>query len=66
MRRGDAIAGAKWRALAWEPRSVKLEQRNWSPGRGWQTLEGQPGIAPSVVLFFAGPGTVDDGARFAE
>ncbi len=49
---------------------MKVEQRLWQPRRGWSVID-PPGasaapIAPSLVLFFAAPGTLDDGSRFAE
>ncbi len=45
---------------------MKIEQRIWQPGRNWRVLGAAAPIAPSLVLFFAAPGTLDDGARFAE
>ncbi len=45
---------------------MKIEQRIWQPGRDWRVLGAAEPVAPSLVLFFAAPGTLDDGARFAE
>jgi hypothetical protein len=45
---------------------MKVEQRVWHAARGWAVTESDGPIAPSLVLFFAAPGTLDDGARFAE
>lgn len=50
---------------------MKVEQRLWQKGRGWSPISasrrdrGGPSAA-SLVLFFAAPGLLDDGARFAE
>jgi hypothetical protein len=45
---------------------MRLEQQLWQPARGWQVLHSDGAIAPSLVMFFAAPGTLDDGQRFAE
>ena len=49
---------------------MKIEQRLWQAQRGWSVIGPQSGtatpVSPSLVLFFAAPGTLDDGARFAE
>jgi hypothetical protein len=45
---------------------MKIEQRLWQKRHGWRVLGEDAGIAPSLVLYFAAPGTLDDGARFAE
>ncbi|HXQ50500.1 MAG TPA: FIST N-terminal domain-containing protein [Stellaceae bacterium] len=45
---------------------MKIEQRIWQSGRNWRTLNGDKSIDPSIVLYFASPGTLEDGARFAE
>jgi hypothetical protein len=45
---------------------MRLEQRVWQPGRNWRSLSSDGSVAPSVVLYFAAPGTLDDGARFSE
>jgi hypothetical protein len=45
---------------------MRVEQRLWQPSRGWRVVAGDGKVAPSLVLFFASPGTLDDGARFAE
>jgi hypothetical protein len=45
---------------------MKLEQRIWSAETGWRVLHNEGPIKPSLVMFFAAPGTCDDGRRFAE
>jgi hypothetical protein len=45
---------------------MKVEQRVWQSRRNWRTLATDGPISPSMVLFFASPGTLDDGARYAE
>jgi len=45
---------------------MKVEQRLWQPRRGWDVIGPDKKIAPSLVLYFAAPGTLEDGARFAE
>jgi hypothetical protein len=46
---------------------MKVEQRLWQARRGWSVIgPAAAPIAPSLVLFFAAPGTLDDGTRFAE
>ncbi len=45
---------------------MKIEQRLWQKRHGWRVLGEDACIAPSLVLYFAAPGTLDDGARFAE
>jgi hypothetical protein len=45
---------------------MRVEQRLWQPGRGWRVAAGEGPLAPSLVLFFAAPGTLDDGGRYAE
>jgi hypothetical protein len=45
---------------------MKVEQRLWQKRQGWRVLAEDFCAAPAVVLYFAAPGTLDDGARFAE
>src|SRR5579875_2664152 len=45
---------------------MKVEQRLWHERHGWRLLGGETISAPTLVLYFAAPGTLDDGARFAE
>ena len=45
---------------------MKVTQRLWQPRRGWQPIGTDAPIAPNLVLYFAAPGTLDDGMRFAE
>lgn len=45
---------------------MRIEQRIWQPDIGWRVQASDGPITPALVLFFAAPGTVDDGARFAE
>ncbi|MGH7034460.1 MAG: FIST signal transduction protein [Stellaceae bacterium] len=45
---------------------MKVEQRLWHPAAGWSVIDSDGPIAPNLVLFFASPGTLDDGKRFAE
>ena len=45
---------------------MKVEQRLWLPASGWSVIDSDGPIEPGLVLFFASPGTLDDGKRFAE
>lgn len=45
---------------------MRIEQRIWQAESGWRVAASDRPLAPVLVLFFAAPGTVDDGARFAE
>ncbi len=45
---------------------MRVEQRIWQPGRQWRILNEEARLNASLVLYFAAPGTLDDGARFAE
>src|ERR1700744_2121044 len=45
---------------------MKVEQRLWQSRHGWRTLGDEASRSPAIVLYFAAPGTLDDGARFAE
>ena len=45
---------------------MRIEQRLWQPGRGWRTLSTDGPDVPHLVLYFAAPGTLDDGQRFAD
>jgi hypothetical protein len=45
---------------------MKVEQRLWQQRLGWRTLGDEASRSPAIVLYFAAPGTLDDGARFAE
>lgn len=45
---------------------MKVEQRLWHPASGWSVIDSDGPIEPGLVLFFASPGTLDDGKRFAE
>lgn len=45
---------------------MKVEQRIWSAETGWRVLHRDGSVEPSLVMFFAAPGTCDDGRRFAE
>jgi hypothetical protein len=45
---------------------MRIEQRLWQPGRGWRTLSSDGPDAPHLVLYFAAPGTLGDGQRFAD
>jgi len=45
---------------------MQLEQRIWLPSEGWRLLNSDKPETPELVIFFAAPGTVDDGARFRE
>jgi hypothetical protein len=38
---------------------MKLEQRIWSAEAGWRVLHSEGRIKPSLVMFFAAPGTFD-------
>ncbi|HUK59226.1 MAG TPA: FIST N-terminal domain-containing protein [Stellaceae bacterium] len=45
---------------------MRVEQRIWQPGQEWRVLHEERNLKPSLVLYFAAPGTLDDGQRFAE
>src|SRR5579863_9996298 len=45
---------------------MRVEQRLWQQRHGWRLLGEEAISAPALVLYFAAPGTLDDGARFAE
>jgi hypothetical protein len=45
---------------------MRLEQRVWQAGRNWRSLSSDGDLSPAVVLYFAAPGTLDDGTRFSE
>jgi len=50
---------------------MKVAQRLWRAGQGWSEIAPARGgaaapFSPMLVLYFAAPGTLDDGARFAE
>jgi hypothetical protein len=45
---------------------MRVEQRLWQKRHGWRILGKETAVAPAVVLYFAAPGTLDDGERFAE
>jgi len=45
---------------------MRIEQRVWRANTGWRIAASDGGLAPALVLFFAAPGTLDDGKRFAE
>jgi hypothetical protein len=45
---------------------MQLEQRLWQPRDGWRLLNSDGALAPALVIFFASPGTIDDGARYNE
>src|ERR1700749_4391086 len=45
---------------------MRVEQRLWEKRHGWRVLGPDARIAPSLVLYFAASGTLDDGNRFAE
>src|SRR5690348_1250485 len=45
---------------------MRIEQRVWRIGTGWRVAASDGMLAPALVLFFAAPGTLDDGKRFAE
>jgi hypothetical protein len=45
---------------------MKVEQRLWQPRRNWQVLDSDAPLSASLVLYFASPGTLDDGKRYAE
>ncbi|MGH7048835.1 MAG: FIST signal transduction protein [Stellaceae bacterium] len=47
-------------------RQVRIEQRIWQVEKSWRVAASDGPLAPTLVLFFAGPGTLDGGARFAE
>lgn len=45
---------------------MRIEQRVWRANTGWRVAASDGALTPSLVLFFAAPGTLDDGKRFAE
>jgi len=45
---------------------MQLEQRLWQPRDGWRLLNSDGALSPALVIFFASPGTTDDGARYNE
>ncbi|HWE75927.1 MAG TPA: FIST N-terminal domain-containing protein [Stellaceae bacterium] len=45
---------------------MQVEQRLWQKRHGWRVLGEETRLAPSLVLYFAAPGTLGDGGRFAE
>lgn len=45
---------------------MQLEQRIWLPREGWRLMNSDGADAPALVIFFAAPGTIDDGARYNE
>ena len=45
---------------------MRIEQQVWRAGAGWRVAASDGALVPSLVLFFAAPGTLDDGKRFAE
>lgn len=45
---------------------MRIEQRVWQASTGWHIAASDGVMTPSLVLFFAAPGTLDDGSRFAE
>ena len=45
---------------------MKVEQRLFHPASGWSVVASDGPTAPALVLYFASPGTLDDGRRFAE
>ena len=45
---------------------MRIEQRVWRANTGWRVAASDGALAPALVLFFAAPGTLDDGRRFAE
>lgn len=46
---------------------MKTQQRLWSAGEGWRVTQDDGGLSEAgLVLYFAAPGTLDDGRRFAE
>jgi len=45
---------------------MRIEQRIWQTGAGWRIAASDGALAPALVLYFAAPGTLDDGERFAE
>lgn len=45
---------------------MRIEQRVWRASTGWRVAASDGALAPALVLFFAAPGTLDDGKRFAE
>lgn len=45
---------------------MQLRQAIWTSSTGWQCWDGDDSLASDLVLYFAAPGTMDDGTRFAE
>ena len=45
---------------------MRIEQRIWRASAGWRIAASDGALAPVLVLFFAAPGTLDDGKRFTE
>lgn len=45
---------------------MQLEQRIWLPREGWRLMNSDRADAPALVIFFAAPGTINDGARYNE
>ncbi|HUZ74970.1 MAG TPA: hypothetical protein VMU87_18445 [Stellaceae bacterium] len=45
---------------------MRVEQRPWQNSRDWRVVASDGPFSPAVVLFFAAPGMLDDGARFEE
>lgn len=45
---------------------MRIAQSQWRPQSGWRAVRDDGVGEPSLVLFFAGPRTLDDGARFQE
>lgn len=45
---------------------MRIEQQVWQAETGWRVAAADRPLAANLVLFFAAPGTLGDGARFAE
>lgn len=45
---------------------MKIAQSQWRPQSGWRAVRDDGVHKPTLVLFFAGPKTLDDGRRFQE
>ena len=45
---------------------MRIEQRVWRVNTGWRVAAADGALTPALVLFFAAPGTLDDGRRFIE
>lgn len=45
---------------------MRIEQRVWRTNTGWRVAASDGELTPALILFFAAPGTLDDGRRFAE